>query len=317
MKLNRIIARASFLLMLFPVLLFITCNDDDDNLNSGYRIIQSTTSYDGTAYYDTWFDYEGNKISAIRGYNGDELSRISMEYHENDSITMVYSNVINNETLIACKRVLQLEGSHVMEDIYYVPTDSLWKKAGKEVFSYENENILEITEYDFESGDWLPEVKTVYEFNGTKRTRTTRYDYANGWKTWEVLEFTYIGNNVDQVLGYIYDDDSLVETYKLGFNYENDLMTVYTYYSDDNGSWDEEGSKLYTYDGSGNLESFSFPIDGLIYKVNYKYERGSGNYCQLLELHEYDFFEGIEPHPTKFDPVRDFFRKRDFNPSTL
>ena len=147
------------MLMLSPVFLCITCNDDDD-LISDYRIIQSTTSYDGTAYYDTWFDYEGNNIAAIRGYNGDELSRISMQYHAND------------------------------------------------------------------------------------------------------------------------------------------LMTAYTYYSDDNGSWNEEGSKLFTYDGSGNLESFSFLIDELLYKVNYIYERGSGNYCQLLELHEYDFFLGIEPQPT-------------------
>ncbi len=313
MRSNKILAKASLLFLLLPVLLLLTCNKDDgDNSGDGYRIIKSIYYYDEIQSDSMSYDYEDNKMTAIRGYNndGEESSRVSIDYPDTDSIVMVFSYYMDTSMVVAAKKVLKLDGSDVTEVIYYESDDILWKPSSKLTFSYEKDNMVEFIEYDDQSGDWMPNVKTVYEYEGTKHSQTTMYEYANGWQIWEKLVFTYIGNNVDYVLGYVYNDGSVIETYKTGFSYEGDLMKACTDYWNDNGSWIATGSILYTYDSYNNLESFAFPIDELTYKVEYEYEKGSGNYMQLLDYYEYDFFLGIEPHPTKANPgSRDFMHK--------
>jgi len=301
MKSFNIFKKASILLLLLPVILLVTCTEDDDKLSNDYRIINSIYYYDQVQFDSMLYEYEDNRMSAILGYNnnGEESSRVSIEYSDNDSIMMVFSYYMDTSMVVTSKKVLKLDGSHVIEVIYYEADDVLWKPSSKLTYSYENDNLVEFIEYDDQSGDWMPNDKTVYEYDGPKHLQTTRYKYADGWQIWEKLVFTYIGNNVDYVLGYVYDDGSVIETYKTGFTYEGDLMKAYTDYWNDNGSWIATGSCLYTYDSYNNLESYSFPIDGLTYKVEYEYEQGSGNYFQLLDYYEYDFFLGIEPHPTK------------------
>jgi hypothetical protein len=301
MKSNKILAKASLLFSLLIVLLLVTCKKDNTNLSSDYRIIKSIYYYDQVQFDSMLYEYEDNRMSAILGYNnnGEESSMVSIEYSDNDSIVLVFSYYMDTSMVVEAKKVLKLDGSHVIEVIYYEADDVLWKPSSKLTYSYENDNLVEFIEYDDQSGDWMPNDKTVYEYDGPKHLQTTRYKYANGWQTWEKLVFTYIDNKVDYVLGYVYDDGSVIETYKTGFSYEGDLMKSCTDYSNDSGSWIPTGSILYTYDSYNNLESYSFPIDELTYKVEYEYEQGSGNYMQLLDYYEYDFFLGIEPHPTK------------------
>jgi hypothetical protein len=302
MKSYDILKKASLLLILFPVLLLMTCKkDDNDNSGNAYRIAKSIYYYDQVQFDSMLYDYEDNRMSAIRGYNnnGEETSRVNIDYPDNDSIVMVFSYYMDTSMVVTSKKVLKLNGSRVIEVIYYEADDILWKPSSKLTYSYENDNLVEFIEYDDESGDWKPNDKTVYEYDGTKHTQTIMYKYANGWQIWDKLVFTYIGNNVDYVLEYVYNDGSVIESYKTGFSYEGDLMKAYTDYRNDNGSWIATGSCLYTYDSYRNLQSFSLPIDGLTYKVEYEYEQGSGNYFQLLDYYEYDFFLGIEPHPTK------------------
>lgn len=301
MKTSEIRLKAFLLFLLLPVLLLVTCKKDNTKPSSDYRIIKSIYYYDQVQFDTMSYDYKDNKMSAIHGYNndGEETSRVSIDYLETNSIVMVFSYYMDTSMVVTSKKVLKLNGSHVIEVIYYQADDILWKPSSKLTYSYENDNLVEFIEYDDESGDWKPNDKTVYEYDGTKHLQTIRYKYANGWQVWDKLVFTYIGDNVDYVLGYVYTDGSVIETYKTGFSYEGDLMKECTYYFDDNGSWIATGSTLYTYDSHNNLESYSFPIDGLTYKVEYEYEQGSGNYMQLLDYYEYDFFLGIEPHPTK------------------
>jgi hypothetical protein len=304
MKPNLILSRIYLLIFLLPLLLLVTCKEKDDtNLNSDYRITETNYYHDDIKDYTVYYDYEDNRITAIRGLDGDEGSRIDIDYWENDSAVLIYSNYIDSETVVSSKKLLKLDGSQVIEDIIYSWDESLWDPTWKRNYSYENDYLSEIIEYHDDSGDWNPYWKIFYEYDGSRHLQTTSYDYKNGWQTWEILKFTYIGNNVDEVIDYIYNDGSLVDTYKIGFSYENDLMTAQTFYEDDHGSWIDEGSILYTYDSFKNLESYSFPIDGYIYKVEYKYEKGSGNYMQLQGLHEYDYFIGILPHPTKVGPA--------------
>jgi hypothetical protein len=302
MKSYDILKKASFIFFLLPVLLLVTCNkDDSENSGNGYRIIKAIYYYDQVQFDSMSYDYKDDKISAMRGYNenGEETSRVSIDYPDIDSIVMVFSYYMDTSMIVEAKKVLKLDGGHVTEVIYYDLEDILWKPSSRLTFSYENDNMVEFIEYDYQPGDWMPNDKTVYEYDGTKHSQTTWYKYANGWQTREKLVFTYIGNTVDYVLGYVYNDGSVIETYKTGFSYEGDLMKAYTDYLNDNGSWIATGSILYTYDSYNNLESYSFPIDELIYKVEYEYEKGSGNYMQVLDYYEYDFFLGIEPHPTK------------------
>lgn len=302
MKSNKILTSASLLFLLLAVLLLVTCKkDDSENSGNGYRIAKSIYYYDQVQFDSMLYDYDDNRMSAIRGYNnnGEETSMVNIDYPDNDSIVMVFSYYMDTSMVVEAKKVLKLEGNHVIEVIYYEAEDILWKPTSKLTYSYENDNLVEFIEYGHESGDWKPNDKTVYEYDGTKHTQTIMYKYAGGWQVWDKLVFTYIGNNVDYVLEYVYNDGSVIETYKTGFSYEGDLMKACTYYSDDNGSWIASGSTLYTYDSHNNLESYSLPIDGLTYKVEYEYEQGSGNYMQLLDYYEYDFFLGIEPHPTK------------------
>jgi len=303
MKSSETLIKNSLLILLLPfVLLLVTCKkDDSDNSGSGYRIIYSIISYDQVKYDNTSYEYAENKMISVHGYNneGEELSRVSIDYQDNDSIVMIFSYYMDTSMVVESKKVLKLDGSHVIEVIYYEADDILWKPSSKLSYSYENDNLVEFIEYDDQSSDWMPNHKTVYEYDGTKHTQTTMYKYANGWQTWDKLVFTYIGNNVDYVLEYVYNDGSVIENYKTGFSYEGDLMKACTDYINDNGSWIASGSTIYTYDSHNNLESYSLPIDGLTYKVEYEYEKGSGNYMQLLDYYEYDFFLGIEPHPTK------------------
>jgi hypothetical protein len=294
----------AFLILSFSlliVLLLVTCKKDNTDPSNDYRIIKSIIYYDQVKYDSTSYEYQENKMISVHGYNeeGLETSRVSIDYPDNDSIVMVFSYYMDTSMIVEAKKVLKLNGSHVIEVIYYEADDILWKPSSKLTYSYENDNLVEFIEYGYESGDWKSNDKTVYEYDGTKHTQTIMYNYANGWQIWDKLVFTYIGNNVDYVLEYVYNDGSVIESYKTGFSYEGDLMNACTYYIDDNGSWIASGSTLYTYDSHNNLESYSFPIDGLTYKVEYEYEKGSGNYMQLLDYYEYDFFLGIEPHPTK------------------
>jgi hypothetical protein len=301
MKSNSILTKASLLFSLLIVVLLVTCKKDNTNLSSDYRIIKEIYYYDQVQFDSVSYNYEDNKMSAILGYNndGEETSMVSIDYPGNDSIIMVFSYYMDTSMVVTSKKVIKLDGSHVTEVIYYEADDILWKPSSKLTFSYENDKMVEFVEYDYQSGDWMTNDKTVYEYNGTKHSQSTSYKYANGWQTDENMVFTYIGNNVDYVLGYVYNDGTVIETYKIGFSYEGDLMKLSTYYWNDNGSWIAGVSSLYTYDAYKNLESYSFPIDELTYKVEYEYEKGSGNYMQLLDYYEYDFFLGIEPHPTK------------------
>jgi hypothetical protein len=303
MKSYNILKKVSLIFFLLPLLLLVTCKkDNSENSGNGYRIIKTTTSLEGMETGSTVYDYQEDKMSMTHGYYDDkELSRSEITYPDQNTITMLTSDYYDSIWHESYKMVYKLAGNQVTEIDEYGTDHGTLELSGKETLIYTDGNLVAFIRYSFDSGNWVPVEKTEYFYNGTQLYQSVSYgySYAEVWLQREKIVIDYQGNQVDTIHYYDYEDGSFIEDGKIGFTYAGELITKYTLYSLHNGTWTDDGSVQYTYDSHNNLVSiYSADADELD-KIEYQYERGNGNYSQLINYYSYYLYGNIFPHPAK------------------
>lgn len=312
MKPTKNLTQASLLFLLLPVLLLITCKKDDNNSGNGYRIIKSINSLEGIELNSSLYEYQGEKMSMMRGYdNGEELSRSEITYLDQNTISMMASHYYDSTWHESYKMVYKLSGNQVTEIDEYGTDHGTLELSGKETFIYDNGNLVGFVRYSFDSGNWVPVELTDYFYHGKQFYQSVSYgySYAEVWLQREKIVIDYQGNQVDTIHYFDYEDGSFIEESKLVFTYEGDLIMEYNAYSYHYGSWIDDGSVQYTYDSYNNLVSMYTTDADEIDKIECHYERGNGNYTQFTDYFYYQY-GNIFPHPTKHTPyIKEFLMK--------
>lgn len=303
MKSPEILPKAFIIFFLLPVLLLVTCKEENDaNPGNGYRIVKSISSLEGLQVDSTLYEYEGDKISLVHSFHdGQESSRSEMTYPDKNSVELLASHYHDSTWHESYKMVFKLADNQVTEIEIYGTDHGNLELSGKETFSYNNDNMTECITFSFETGNWVPVEKTEYFYNGTQFYQSVSYgySYAEVWLQREKIVIYYKGNQVDTIHYYTYEEGSFIEDSKIGFTSEGDLITEYTIYSYHYGTWIDDGSVQYTYDSHNNLASVTYQDGEYTNQIEYYYEQGNGNYFQLIDYYANYLFGNIFPHPTK------------------
>lgn len=288
----------SILIMFWFSLSFMGCNNDDDGdggdpITVAYRVTEKvSTQVSGSYMYEdkSVYSYLDNLlIEAIRLYKEE-------------------GTWLENE-----KRVFEYQGDWVTSRGYYKDGDN-WVEQGMqglEEMKIVNGKIMEI-KYTYPNGIY----RQVFTYNGDKIIKIESFDN-------DELEYkyvcTYIGENIDEIVEYEYNDGVEELDYKYEFSYVNGNLSevlalnyyngvweisdkdVYTYsgnkviqiddYDYYNDTWELDDSEYFSYNSLGLLESISESGEGWTWEEIYTYEEGIGNYRLLYgDAGYYDVF---------------------------
>ncbi len=302
MRSNKILAKASFLFFLLPVLMLVACKENNEaSPGSNYRIIKYISSLEGLQIDSTLYEYEGDKMSLVHSFHDDhELSRSEIAYPDKNTIELLASSYNDSAWHDSYKMVFKLAGNQVTEIENYGTDHGTLELYSKGTYNYNNGHLVEFISYSLESDNWISTLKAVYEYNGNRHIQTTEYHYFNDeWQESDKIEITYNGNHVDTVHYYDFEDGSFIEEGKIAFIYEGDLIKEYTAYSNGSGSWTNDFTVQYTYDSFNNLSSVNVQNSDYTDKIEYYYEQGNGNYVQFNDFYSFYLYGTIFPHPTK------------------
>jgi hypothetical protein len=316
MEAHILISKKFTVLFCVFILLAFGCKKDGNDPGSTYRVTEWKGYYNDVVESHALFEYTGNKITLIQQenmrYNGLDSSKIQVGYPDEDSVELIYLHKDGSAWEQSGKEVLTYEGGKIIQYMDYELNSGSWEEYYKSTYNYVNANLSEEIDYYLESGDWMPNHKTTYQYNGNKLNEELSYNFQEDWKLDYKEMIYYTGDRLDSIVGYNNFSGLLIRDYKYSFDYEGNLIKTLSNYDYYDGDWNFDGSDSFLYDINGNLASMSEPDDPDVYRIDFIYQSGTGNYRDLFYYEDYLWYQMV-PGPTKDAPcIRDFhgFGKR-------
>lgn len=306
------------MLMITPFLFLASCKKSDNQNNSAgkpYRIIQENIISSDGDNYDTYYKYDGDRISMINAsINGTETRKELINYEGDNTISRIISYFDDGNWIYNGKMIYSMENAELKEIISYSYEKSDWYLHDREQFSYLEGNLSEDLVSHYEDGNWLFSYKTLYEYNGDKPMRAIGYEYTGIWEKGWKSEISYDGSSIDYIVDYRCFNEIFEPIGKLDLKYENGRIIEIIYFHYDGIIWSEYGKLEYGYDPNGNLISINDIYDSGTTRIEFLYEEGVGNILKLNGSELYDYsFGNLLPLPTE---ARSVWKDEVFQPQT-
>jgi hypothetical protein len=177
----------------------------------------------------------------------------------------------------------------------YFYTDSLittvkyyYNSAGrgdsvKTEFEYRDENTIIQESFFWYGALWYPVEKYIIEKLDRKIIKTQTFNIDGSfWDPISSEEYNYEGDNLTEEIWNKHEYGVWSQDTRITYDYSGNLLTNIAACYNFGSVWDTVGLYSFTYDPYGNLESEAFEGDVLSRKIEYVYEKGQGNYAQML-----------------------------------
>ena len=293
------------LIFLFSgVVLFVSCKKDDNLSVANSRIIESNYYSNDTLTSKDMYEYEGERMITKWYYKYedqmDTTRKSEIEYPSSQTSVMIYFEKEDGEWNETVKQELEFQNDLISQVITYYFTDGSWEPSTKSTWQYENGKVLEILHYILDEGNFRALSKINYEYNNGKIKRLSLYrNEVQGWQLKWKEEYENDGGKVKRIIGYDYYEGTFHEGVKYEFSYTGNVMMSMEQFLYKDGIWSPKGeTRIYIFNDSGILNSYSFVDQNSNYKVEYFYEEGRGNYKQLFDYPIGQTYD-ILPRPTK------------------
>jgi hypothetical protein len=285
--------RIVFIVLAGLIAILSSCEKDEQN-SSDYRVKQIITYVEGIEDEKYVFEYTGDKLSNIAGYEKDDTS----DWVEVRKVEITY------------------EGNKAIRISSYKQTDT-WEIIGRIELTFENNQLVEETEYDYYQDVWQPFETFVYHYSGNTLISWENIDYyeQDSWIS-KKGEYNYENNKLTTYYEYEIDaydrDHVLLLENKQVYNYTGNLVSNFiNYYLDVDSIWNRNfkweyaysGNKLselskiwededindweaspglilrFKYNNIGNLSEYSYIYNSYDLEIKdvYEYESGKGN----------------------------------------
>ena len=292
------------LLLLAPLLILVSCDDDNDKPANDYRLKEWITSHSSAITTRLVFDYQDDKIIMHRNYSSDSNQYARVEYlYENNSIEQKgYMKFDEEWEEQSSKNVYEYEGNRMVRRNFYSKQDEAWILSLKTEYVYSNGLLSRESWWSFENDSWTELSYTLYYYGDDLPVKTEVFARLEDDVMRKLIrkEADYDGNKLISVYSYDYQTDTANANFKHEFHYEDDRLVQVDYFSY-NGGWIPAGSNEFTYDSEGNLVTVirKDNVGDQVDLDEYSYEQGKGNYEQLILPGGGLLSEINYPHPTK------------------
>ncbi len=302
MKTRILFERFSFLIPLTFILLFGTCNKDDDPSKSDYRVVQWNYMSGETIAGSVYFNYEGNKINLIttKDPSSDfDSTKTEVQYPDVNSAVLkeyYYLEGLWNEYY---KQELTFQNENVTQSIDYEFIEGAYNPYSKISYQYDGNNLIEEIYASYFEGAWEENMKSTYEYNGSKMISSKLYLFDSGsWQELMKAEISYADGKIDERTEYLYADGVYNEDYKYVFNYYNNHLSAIDGFLYEDSTWVSDGEfASFTYTTFDRVATWTNVLEDHS-KVHFLYEKGKGNINQIYFQGE-EYFDYMLPVPTK------------------
>jgi hypothetical protein len=291
--------------MFFSSLLcFISCNKNDDD-PSNYRVVEVRNYVDNNILYTLMYQYQDEKLYSSVGFDlgvtGDS-TKSQFEYPDNNSMIEWGYSKTGTEWLHSVRKEYVTDDQFVTQArLYIYSTDTLGTPYRNIDYVYDGEKLLEETWFSYSSQNYFPNFRMVYHYDGKKFTGSVHYtaDHSE-WVEDGKEDVYYNGSEIDSIVQNYYDLIAYFKTFKYEYEYSGGRISRVNWYQFINSTetWEPNGYQEFTYNGDGNLKTSSMEVNGLVYKSEYIYEKGKGNYEQTV-YHMSGISDKVLPVPTK------------------
>jgi hypothetical protein len=293
------------LVSLLMILLFSynSCNKDDGPYTS-YRISRMTYYYQDIPQIRSDFHYEDGSVTSIVDeylyLEEDYLVKTEVLYPHPDSIIKTRYYLNSGSWQVEIRETIEMINGMAFRSVYTRPgNDGSWIEDFKYEFQYNDSNLTEIVQYQHGT----QRSKINYEYNGPNLVQSLIYSFSDDWIISRQDTVFYNGDGIDSVISYQITETGKQNDFKYVYYFEHSLLTRIDIYDADSLSWRFQEKDTFTYDSHMNITSKTREMSGKPYKFEYIYEKGVGNYRQLIAPSDlyWDFY--LLPEPVKSAPV--------------
>ena len=167
---------------------------------------------------------------------------------------------------------------------------------------YDNEKLAKETWFNYLSGNFVPDFRMVYKYDEMKIAGSIHYTSDNSdWIEDGKDDVYYNGSEIDSIILNYYDLSAYYKTFKYEYEYSGGRISRVNWFRfiHSANTWEPNGYQEYTYNGEGNLKTSSMEFNGQLYKNEYLYEKGKGNFEQTV-YHLSGVSQKILPGPETF-----------------
>jgi YD repeat-containing protein len=278
-----LIHREPVILLLVLLISLVRCNKNNLDPDTEFRIIQVKSYYNDILSEVADVRYSGERvilvekeIPPISGWPA-MYSKTEVNYPHDDSIVIRnyylssygfwdYESMVINEFLEGkiIRQSMAIGGLEKIRTVYE--------------YQYSDNHLSETIVYVYDN----PDQKITFQYNGSDLVRRLRYNYDDDWVLSGRDSLFYNGDDIDSLISYAIIDGISYNDYKYVYLVEDGLVTVMDHYDNDSASWRLTERYEYTYDSYRKLTSKLYINGGTVYKTEYYYEVGRGNYWQIF-----------------------------------
>lgn len=264
------------------VLLFASCEKENNDSTPDKRIKQILYEYSGGNVEKYIFSYDGENVKSIIIYDKEDdknwIESCRYDYtYSGDVVTEVYSEKADVWEP-NCKTDYNIKNGLREEELYYY-IDGAFVKKQKWTYQYIGGSLSAWQFYDYSEGGFEQTGKAEYIYQDGKLSeyRVYELDDAGDWSQYDKETFVYDGDKLTSWVNYDKDSALWVNSHKEDLFYLGDRLYQKNryYWSEDSEMWKADGaySYIYNYDDDGDL------IGSLSEnrKVTCEYEEGLGN----------------------------------------
>jgi len=260
----------------------VMCNKDEFGPGTEFRVIRTKSSYNDMLSEIADFHYSDERITLIEReippmygqpamYNKTEVNyplydSVVLRNYYLDYESWVYESMVINEILDGniIRQSYAMGGLESIRTVYE--------------YQYSRNNLSESVIYLYGN----PFMRSIFEYYDSSLVRKFKYEYDEDWILTGMDTLFYNGDDLDSLISYTVTDGVRYNDYKEIYYIEDGLNRETDHYDADSASWRHIGHHEYNYDKYRNLTSNSYEIGGTVYKTDYYYEEGKGNYCQVV-----------------------------------
>ncbi|HNY01056.1 MAG TPA: hypothetical protein PKG48_00635 [Bacteroidales bacterium] len=271
-------------------ILLNACRKDNQDPASptGVRLSHAENYIDGAMRYTMTCTYTGSLLSRV-AYSlppAGEFALLTPAY-TGDRILSVRDQGFGGNGSIVYDLLFEVNGysgEHPSEIIIRsIDTAGVQSNEVKDVYTYEGIWLKAFEEFDFTGSMWNSRQRITYAYDGGGNILTITD--TSGYNGKRISTYSYAGGRMTECLVSDYVPGNLYPDRKTLYEYSGDHLAKATSYLWNGSDWVYDGDTRYDYDADGNLagtqttELGPFVMESMVYA----YEKGAGNYRQLLK----------------------------------
>jgi hypothetical protein len=288
-------------LFIFVILICCTCRKKDDGtLTFDYRIISSSQYVYNLLDSKTTFEYSNNKISKVTltEYTNGISSNNEVDIITYPTATTIHLTTSTTQGNQSNPGVIDitLANNKVAESIM-----NMGSEKDKITFTYNSDGTVNKISAYYYTTTWILSSEITYTYTSGKLTQVYEIEYS-GTTTFESkFVYSYTGDELkEEIQSYKQTGGTWVDSDKKGYTYTAGKISKITDYYKSGTTWALSSSTDYTYDSDGNLIKESSPPD----RIEYAYEKGSGNYLLLTNAFGNNQYLYPTPHKKSYNLFR-------------